>query len=505
MVPINYLWRAARRFPERAAVIAPEGTLSFAALAELVQRRAAALTQRDPQPGGRVAIGAANSVDHLVALLAVLAAGKVWVPLNPRNGDPELRRIVEFVKPSLVLVDAPMRERLQGIEPPVLTLAGLAERAERSVLDAGPTEIAMGPHARLTAGLDSPQAIKFTGGTTGFPKGVIQTLRTWNTNIATQIHELGLTEADRYLVAAPITHGTSTYMLPLLGVGGALVFPAGAKPSYLLDAAQDHDCSLFFAPPTLIQALVEEQRGQPRRLASLRYLVYGGAPMRPEQIRDAQSVFGPVLCTSFGQTEAPQIITFLPPQEMHGERLQSVGRPTLLTQVAIVDRQGKPLPPGEEGEIAVRGDLVMGGYLDAPEETSKTLVDGWLRTGDAGVFDAQGFLYLRDRLRDVIITGGFNVYPSDVEVVLSAHPAVADCSVVGIPDAKWGEAVHAAVQWRAGMQASEDELIGLIKRELGSVKTPKQVHVFETLPRSPVGKVLKPAVRQAILDQQGAA
>ncbi|MBS0445206.1 MAG: AMP-binding protein [Proteobacteria bacterium] len=499
MVPINYLWRAASRFPSRPAIIAPEGTLSFAALAERVVRRAAALHRLDPNPGTRIGIGAANSVDHLVALLAVLAAGKVWVPLNPRNGDPELRRIVEFVRPSLVLADAPMRDRLAGIDVPLLTFEDF------SALDGPVADVPMGPRGRVTVDPDSAQAIKFTGGTTGFPKGVIQTLRTWNTNIATQIHELGLNEDDRYLVAAPITHGTSTYMLPLLGVGGALVFPAGSKASTLLDAAQEHGCSIFFAPPTLIQALVEEQRAAPRQLSRLRYLVYGGAPMRPEQIRDAQAAFGPVVCTSFGQTEAPQIITFLPPQDMHGERMQSVGRPTLLTHVAIVDQQGRPLPPGEEGEIAVRGDLVMGGYLDAEEETRKTLVDGWLRTGDAGVFDEQGYLYLRDRLRDVIITGGFNVYPSDVEVVLSAHPAVADCTVVGIPDPKWGEAVHAAVQWRAGMEASEDELIGLVKRELGSVKTPKHVHVFKTLPRSPVGKVLKPAVRQAILAQQEAA
>jgi acyl-CoA synthetase (AMP-forming)/AMP-acid ligase II len=161
------------------------------------------------------------------------------------------------------------------------------------------------------------------------------------------------------------------------------------------------------------------------------------------------------------------------------------------------------LPPGEEGEIAVRGGLVMSGYLNAEEETRKTLVDGWLRTGDAGVFDERGFLFLRDRIRDVIITGGFNVYPGDVEVVLSGHPAVADCSVVGIPDDKWGEAVHAAVQLRVGASVHTDELIAFVKHELGSVKTPKAVHFFEELPRSAVGKVLKPAVRDAILGTRG--
>ncbi|MFL9888841.1 AMP-binding protein [Paraburkholderia agricolaris] len=496
MYPIDFLWRAVHRHPNRVAVVSPAGNFTFSELAAQVLARAAALASLDPLPRSRICVGAANCVDHLVAILAILAAGKVWVPLNPRNGDPELRRIVEFVEPSLVLADAAMLERLTGVAVPLRPLDDLT----RNVGDI--RAVAFGPYARGGVSLDDAQAIKFTGGTTGFPKGVIQPLRAWNANIATQIHELGLTSDDRYLVAAPITHGTSTYMLPLLGAGGALIFPEHTNPAGLLDAAAAHDATIFFAPPTLIFALVEEQRREPRRLAALRYLVYGGAPMRPEQIRAAQVAFGPVLCTSFGQTEAPQIITFLPPAAMTGERLESVGRPSLMTRVAIVGKDGTPLPVGEEGEIAVRGDLVMSGYLNAEEETRKTLVDGWLRTGDAGVFDERGYLFLRDRIRDVIITGGFNVYPGDVEVVLSAHPAIADCSVVGVPDEKWGEAVHAAVQLRPGMSVDVDELIDLVKRELGSVKSPKHVHLFESLPRSAVGKVLKPAIRETIIKER---
>ncbi|MFM0698288.1 class I adenylate-forming enzyme family protein [Paraburkholderia sediminicola] len=496
MYPIDFLWRAASRHPNRTAIFSPAGDLSFRELASQVLARAAALTAIDPLPGSRVCVGAANTVDHLLAILAILAAGKVWVPLNPRNGDPELRRIVDFVEPVLVLADDDMARRLAGIAASLRPLDELTREA--GSIDA----VMMGPHARGGVSLDAPQAIKFTGGTTGFPKGVSQPLRAWNANIATQIHELGLTPDDRYLVAAPITHGTSTYMLPLLGAGGALIFPEHTNPAGLLDAAAAHDATIFFAPPTLILALVEEQRRAPRRLAALRYLVYGGAPMRPEQIRAAQSVFGPVLCTSFGQTEAPQIITFLPPAAMTGAHLASVGRPSLMTRVAIVGKDGTPLAVGEEGEIAVRGDLVMSGYLNAEEETRKTLVDGWLRTGDAGVFDERGYLFLRDRIRDVIITGGFNVYPGDVEVVLSTHPAIADCSVVGVPDEKWGEAVHAAVQLRPGMSVDVDELIGLVKRELGSVKTPKHVHLFDSLPRSAVGKVLKPAIRDTIIKER---
>ena len=414
---------------------------------------------------------------------------------EPARGDPELRRIIDFVRPSLVLVDEGMRARVSSEGRPTRLL---------SEVGAGSGEaIPMGPVPHAGYGLDRTQAIKFTGGTTGFPKGVKQPLRAWNANIVTQMSAMRLGPDDRYLVAAPLTHGTSTFMLPVLGSGGALVFPADPKPAGLLDAAERHGASLFFAPPTLVLALVAEQGRSPRDLRALRLLVYGGAPMRPEQIRDAQACFGPVLCTTYGQTEAPQIATFLPPEEMRGEDLASVGRPTFLTQVGIFAPDGRALPPGQEGEIALRGDLVMTGYLDAPEETERALRGGWLFTGDAGVLDDRGHLFIKDRLRDVIITGGFNVYPSDVETVLSGHPAILDCSVIGLPDDKWGEAVHAAVQLRPGASVAEAALKALVRHELGPVRTPKAIHVFDGLPRSAVGKVLKAEIRQEVTRRQG--
>ena len=491
MFPIEFLWRAAQRFPERPAIIAPEGEMSFRELARRVVDRAGALSKLDPSSGGVVCVGASNTPEHLLWILSVLAAGKVWTPLNPRGGDPELRRIIDFVRPALVLVDEGMRPRVDS--------EGLTIRLFSEVSQGAGETIAMGPVPHAGFALDRTQAIKFTGGTTGFPKGVKQPLRAWNTNIVTQMHAMRLSPDDRYLVAAPLTHGTSTFMLPVLGSGGALIFPDAAKPLSLLDAAERHDVSLFFAPPTLIQALVDEQRRSPRNLRSLRLLVYGGAPMRREQIRDAQGCFGPVVCTSYGQTEAPQVATFLPPEQMTGDDLASVGRPTFLTQVGIFGSDGQALPNGRQGEIALRGDLVMTGYLNAPEETARTLKDGWLFTGDAGVIDERGYLFIKDRIRDVIITGGFNVYPSDVEVVISAQAGIVDCAVIGMPDEKWGEAVHAAVQVRPGSTFNRDQLAAVIKHELGSVKTPKEIHVFETLPKSPVGKVLKAEIRDEIV------
>ncbi|MDF8357647.1 class I adenylate-forming enzyme family protein [Ensifer adhaerens] len=499
MHPIDYFWRSASRFPNKVAIISGAGQLTYSALARVVLERAAELTALGAEDGAPVCIGAANSVDHLVQILAVLAAGHTWVPLNPRNGDPELRRTIDFVRPAAVFLDGDMAARLTGIAPEARALGKLGGKT----VPFG--SLRMGPAAARGVSLDRTQAIKFTGGTTGVPKGVKQPLRAWNANIVTQLYELGLGPQDRYLVAAPLTHGTSTYMLPILAAGGSLVFPEEAKPAALLDAAERHEVSVLFGPPTLVFALMDEQRHYPRALPALRYLVYGGAPMRSEKITEAQSLFGDVLCTSYGQTEAPQIITFLPPDEMKGELMASVGRPTVLTQLAILSETGECLPRGEEGEIAVRGDLVMTGYLDAPEETNRVLVDGWLRTGDAGLIDPDGHLFIRDRLRDVIITGGFNVYPGDVEVVLARHTGIADCSVVGVPDSKWGEAVHAAVQLREGASLDVEALITAVKQELGSVKAPKHVHIFDALPRSAVGKTVKAEVRSEILRREAQA
>ncbi len=328
----------------------------------------------------------------------------------------------------------------------------------------------------------------------------MQPYRSWNVNVVSQLNAFGFGADDRFLVSAPLTHGASTYVLPVLGAGGCLVFPEEIKPAALLETVERHGATTLFVPSALIYGLVAEQAERPRDTSSLRLLIYGAAPMRPERIREAQDAFGPVVATSYGQTEAPQIITYLTPEELvEQENLASVGRASVLTSVAIGDEDGRLLEPGAQGEVLVRGDLLMSGYWRMPEKTAETVVDGWLRTGDVGFLDERGFLYLKDRSRDVIISGGFNVYPSDVEAVLGRHPAVYDSAVVGIPHEKWGEEVNAAVQLRPGTSVNGDELMGFVKAELGSVKAPKAVHILDALPKNAVGKIPKNLVRDEIL------
>jgi acyl-CoA synthetase (AMP-forming)/AMP-acid ligase II len=255
----------------------------------------------------------------------------------------------------------------------------------------------------------------------------------------------------------------------------------------------------MFMPPTQLTACADHAEQAGVDASSLRRIVYGAAPMRVDRIRQAQDVFGPVIACTYGQAEAPQIIAVMSPQELTQEaNLTAAGRPGLLTKIMIEGADRAPARPGEQGEILVRGDLVMNGYWRQPELTAKTIVDGWLRTGDIGFVDERGYLFLRDRSKEIIITGGFNVYPSDIESALSRQPGVAYCAVFGMPDEKWGEAVHAAVELRPGFTLDRGEVLSQLRSVLGPVQTPKHLHVFEALPRSPVGKILKTEIRKLI-------
>ena len=315
------------------------------------------------------------------------------------------------------------------------------------------------------------------------------------------IHELGLRPSDRYLLAAPITHGTSCYVTPTLAVGGTLVLGTRTmRPTDIIEAFSEKKISTTFIPPTVIYMMLAEIGGS-ASFPHLKRLIYGGAPMPPEKIRETRSVFGDVVATNYGQTEAPQVVTFLSPREMVDEGLvASVGRASFLTRIEIMDPESqKIMPAGEDGEIVLSGGLTMTGYLDMPEATAEVMHGDWLRTGDLGALDDRGYLYIKDRLRDVIISGGFNVYPSDIEAALVKHPAVNECVVFGVKDQKWGEAVHAAVVLRKGANLSASELISFTKEAVGSVKAPKQIRILDDLPRSSVGKVVRRLVKEDAL------
>lgn len=499
MHPIDFFYRASAIYPERIAIAGPGAqSLTYGELAQAVSALAWAIEQLDGQEQGRVAICAANHSDHVIALLATLAAGKTWVPLNVRSTPSEIARILQTVEPCLVISDEygkPLVEQEQSWVHWTMHQAWAA-RPDTSELI---REHMGNKPSPIRADRNATQAIKFTGGTTGAPKGVMQPYRAWNAGIINQIHGWQLGLDDCFIVAAPVTHGTSTYLLPILGAGGKLAFPDQPGAAAVAKAFCKHAGTISFMPPTLIYMLMSDPDVRPEDFASLRNLIYGGAPMPPEKVDEAVGFFGPRIGTTYGQTEAPQIVTMLRPAELTDARNRgSAGRCTWLSDMSIMAPDGALLPAGEKGEVVVRGDLVMTGYWKMPDKTEQTIVDGWLHTGDVGYIDERGFLFIKDRIRDIIITGGFNVYPVDVEDALSKHPAVHECSVFGLPDPKWGEAVHAAIQLRPGMQTQAQELMVHVKTLLGAVHTPKHIHFFEQLPRSSVGKVLKKDIKDQL-------
>lgn len=337
------------------------------------------------------------------------------------------------------------------------------------------------------------------------PKGVMNTHRSVQTFCAHFMINFPYEDEHRpvNLAAAPMTHTAGTLSLPCSARGGTVVVITKPDPALMLAMIPKYKVTETFLPPTVIYRLLDvPDLAQKVDFSSLKYFLYGAAPMSVEKLKQAIETFGPVMAGGYGQTEAPASISNLPPSEhLHGgqlasdERLSSVGRPNPLIRVEIIDDAGNILAQGETGEICVRGDLVMKGYYKAPEKTAETIIDGWLHTGDIGHLDANGYLHITDRKKDMIISGGFNVYPSEVEQVLWAHPAVQDCAVIGVPDATWGESVKAVVELSSGQSVSAEELISLCKARLGSVKAPKSVDFIDALPRSPVGKVLKKDLR----------
>ena len=498
MFPIDFFWRAAQRWPDRIAIDTPSGPIHYATLAKRVKALSAGLTALDPSLQSRVAICAGNSDDHITALLAILACGKVWVPLNPKSTHPEIQRIVNITEPSIVILDAANQALLKGAAGAWVYTGADSDASARSM-----NELIQlhedAPQPSFELPLDAIQAIKFTGGTTGAPKGVMQPYRAWMANISNQIQVWGFDEHERYVVAAPITHGTSTYIVPILAQGGCHVIMDGAGAEVVRTAFRERRGTVCFMPPTLVYMLMALPNASRNDFPKLRRLIYGGAPMPPEQVRKVRDFFGPVLGTTYGQTEAPQILTVMRPEDFEDpNNWAAVGRPTWFSDVAIMSPEGELLPTGEIGEVVARGDLLMNGYWRMPEKTAETIINGWLHTGDRGLIDERGFLYLKDRLKDIVITGGFNVYPVDVENALSQHPAVHECLVFGLPDEKWGETVQAAVQLHPGQKTDEAELIAFVRNLLGPVQTPKRIHFYESLPRSNVGKLLKSAVIQKL-------
>jgi len=509
MMVIDYIDRGARLAPDAPCMVLPDGTVAMThrEFHALTHRIAASLLAEGMQVGERVAVYSANDVHAFACVVAVIRAGGIWTAVNAASLEAELASLLTLTGCTRMLYHGSLAERAGALVDAVPTL--------RTSVSIGPgrpgdPELAewMAPEGTLAPAQaydpERPLMLLPTGGTTGAPKAVPVTNRQFLLmGLALNAH-LSEPEPPRYICATPMTHAAGVVALPTLAEGGSIIVHQKVKPAEIFSSIETNRATRIFLPPTAVYALLGAPDARQRDFSSLRHFLVAASPIAPDRLAEAVEVFGPVMVQSFGQAEAPMICTLLSAEQIadavanpdHRHRLAACGQPSMVAQVEIMDDDGQILGPEEQGEIVVRSDLVFRGYWENAQATKEMRRQaGWHGTGDIGKRDADGFIYILDRKKDMIITGGFNVYPSEVEAVIHGFPQVNDCAVIGIPDEKWGEAVTAIIEPKQGENIDTDAIIAACKERLGSVKSPKTVLISD-LPRSPAGKILRRTLRE---------
>ena len=475
-------WRAARHPTNQA--IAYEGRhTSFAELDAWSTRLAAGLSEQlGVAPGDRVAILDKNSDRYLALTYAISKAGGVLVPINWRLTAPEVARVAADAQPALLVADPEFAASTTELDCRVL----------------GYDEL---PQGAVDPRRDDPDAIAwqlYTSGTTGLPKGARLSAANlfWNlTSLGLEMPEL--TEGTKSLALSPLYHvGGSGWAFHALARGAGVVMVREVVPEALLDVMIVERVASGLIVPAVLQSLTRVAGVAERDWSALSNIAYGASPISPSLLETVIATFGCRFTQLYGLTETTGAITALRHEDHRGARLLSCGRAMLGGEVAVVGSDGSMLPAGETGEILYRGPTLMAGYWGRPEDTAQAIRGGWFHTGDAGALDEDGFLYIRDRIKDMIVSGAENVYPAEVEGVLAAHPAIADVAVIGVPDERWGETVKAIVALGAGAELTEAELIEWARPRLAGYKRPRSVDFVAAVPRNPSGKILKPELRE---------
>ncbi|BCZ21535.1 long-chain fatty acid--CoA ligase [Mycobacterium senriense] len=480
---------AANRFPDRGAVY--RGERRVCTWIELRDRalRLAASIRRQHDAGARIAIATHNRPEIIELMFATWAAECVVVPINYKLHPREMAQILDDAGAARVFASSAIGGELAPMTPVPTEIIDSEDYSRRFAAD--PSSVP--PHT-------DPSALAwlfYTSGTTGRSKGAMLTHRNLTAMTVAHLADIDAPDENCSLVhAAPMSHGSGLYILPYVLRGARQILPTSGAfdPDEFLDLCERHPAASAFLAPTMVQRLVATGRARP---ANLTTIVYGGGPMYVESLRKAITAFGPIFAQIYGQGESPMTITGLRRADHESGDdaiLGSVGYARSGMEVAVLGPDGHPAPPGEIGEIVCRGDAVMVGYWENPEATRAALKDGWLYTGDMGSFDARGFLTLRDRSKDVVISGGSNIYPREVEEVLLEHPGVAEACVVGTPDAEWGEIVVAFIVGAVEPAALDAHLLERIAR----FKRPKRYEFVDELPKNSYGKVLKRELRASL-------
>jgi len=510
----DMLGRSVKFYPDKTAIAFEGSRHTYQEFNKRVNRLANALINLGVKEGDRVPVLQDNCHQYIELYFAIPKIGAVIVPLNYRLGTRELLHILNDIEPEVMFVGKDFLNVTDSIKPELkksirkyICIEGPhegMESYENLLGDSSETEV------DCKVSEDDVAFQIYTSGTTGKPKGAMLTHRNVVSNTITATLERKRFEPDIYLGVVPVFHVAVENILQMLYVGGTVILLKQFDPKTVLEMIERKKVTYVTLVPAMINFLLDYPDIDKYDLSSLSLLFYGASPMPVDRLKKAMAVFKCDFMQTFGQTEASPMISILRPDdhipdgsEEEVKRLASCGRRAFNVEVKIVDEDDNKVAAGEVGEILAKGHNVMKGYWNMPEETAKTLRNGWLHTGDMGRMDDEGYIYIVDRKKDMIISGGENIYPKEIEEVLYTHPSILEAAVIGVPDEKWGEAVKAVVVLKEGEKVTEDEIIEFCKKNLAGYKKPKSVNFIDTLPRTPSGKVLKPELREKYWKRYG--
>jgi fatty-acyl-CoA synthase len=503
---------ALKRNKDKPVLFLGETTLTGGELADRISCYIQAFEALGAGTGSAVGLLSLNRPEVLMIIGAGQTQGYRRTALHPLGSlDDHAYVLSDAGITSLIIDPNPMFvERAMGLLrrvdslKQILTIGPVPEELADVGTDLVAEAAKYQPRPLVAADLppDHIGGLTYTGGTTGKPKGVIGTAQSIWTMTTIQLAEWEWPERPRFLMCTPLSHAGAAFFVPTIVKGGEMIVLPKFDPAEVLRVIEEQRISATMLVPSMLYALLDHPDSRTRDLSSLETVYYGASAINPVRLAEAIKRFGPIFAQYYGQSEAPMVITYLAKGDHDEKRLTSCGRPTLFARTALLGQDGKPVQRGEVGEICVSGPLLAGGYWKLPDATAETFRDGWLHTGDMAREDEDGFWYIVDRVKDMIVTGGFNVFPREVEDVVAEHPAVAQVCVIGTPDEKWGEAVTAVIVLRPDHPRDDNaitkvstEIQAAVKERKGSVQSPKQVVVVDSVPVTALGKPDKKAVR----------
>ncbi|HZQ32234.1 MAG TPA: fatty-acid--CoA ligase FadD8 [Mycobacterium sp.] len=513
---------ALKRNRDKPLLFLGDTTLTGGQLADRISQYVQAFEALGAGTGVTVGLLSLNRPEVLMIVGAGQTQGYRRTALHPLGSLDDHAYVLSDAGVTSLIVDPnPMfteralglMERVDSLKQ-ILTIGPVPDALADAAVDLTAEAAKYEPRPLVAADLPPDQIVglTYTGGTTGKPKGVMMTTQTTTTMTTIQLAEWEWPESPRFLMITPLSHAGAAFFMPTVVKGGEMIVLSKFDPAEVLRVIEEQRITATMLVPSMLYALLDHPDSRTRDLSSLETVYYGASAINPVRLKEAIDRFGPIFAQYYGQSEAPMVITYLAKADHDEKRLTSCGRPTLFARTALLGEDGQPVPQGEVGEICVSGPLLAGGYWNLPDATAETFRDGWMHTGDLAREDDDGFWYIVDRVKDMIVTGGFNVYPREVEDVVAEHQAVAQVCVIGTPDEKWGEAVTAVVVLRDDAPRDQEsitamtvEIQGMVKERKGSVQSPKQVVVVDSLPLTGLGKPDKKAVRAKFWEGAGRA